>query len=103
MPVRVYSNPLKVVRTQFITIDLSVARSDESIWSGYGRALSVIRVGTGEFTLKVIRLDGSEESYTQSDLISGMVFENSFMELKVTNSAQAGVTNPIIAVDYEVV
>ena len=102
MPLYSYSSPVKPKKIKMITIDLSTARTDETIFSGYITSVTIIEKGEGVFTLKFVYLDGSTEEYTQDELLSGMVIENIVKEIRCTNNAQTGVTNPKIAVEYEV-
>jgi len=102
MPLYSYSKPVKPRKIKIIEIDLSTARNDEVIFSGYITSISILQRGNGSYSLKLIYLDGSSETYSREELLSGMVFENIVKEIRFTNTAQSDVINPRIAVEYEV-
>ena len=88
------------------TLDLSTERSDKSLIeegvlpSGkVFSSLTVVRVGTGSFTVKLKFADGSTTSYSSDELVNGYMMDREFTDVLVTNSSQT-VTNPTFVVDW---
>jgi len=63
-------------------------------------AVTVLDKGTGSFTLHLIFYDGTEFSLNQDELANGDVLEWDIQELRITNTAQTGVTLKLLT-DYQ--
>jgi len=88
-------------------VDLSVERVDRSlVEEGLIPAgkeflyLTVVRVGTGMWSLKQRLLDGSTIEYTNDELSNGYVIVRSFTDIIFTNPPQSGVQNPRFIVEW---
>jgi len=82
------------------TIDLGTAR-DRVLRATDIVAVTILDKGTGSFTLHFIFYDGTEFDLTQDEVSNGDVMEWDIQELRITNSAQSGVTLKLL-VDYQV-
>jgi len=80
-------------------IDLGVAR-DRVLVAKDCVAVTILDKGTGSFTLHFIFYDGTEFRLDQDELANGDVLEWDVQELRITNTAQAGVTLKLL-VDYQ--
>jgi len=81
------------------TIDLGTAR-DRVLVANNIVAVTILDKGTGSFTLHFIFYDGTEFSLDQDELANGDVLEWDIQELRITNTAQSGVTLKLL-VDYQ--
>jgi len=73
------------------TIDLGVDRTRILIANNI-TACHVLDKGTGSFTLHFVFYDGTELSLDQGEVNTGDIFRWDIQELRITNSAQAGLT-----------
>jgi len=87
-------------------VSLATARSDASLideWGLTGKApfysLTVVEVGDGVFTVKVVFKDGRSIVFSQAELARGFVVDIEFTDLRMTNTPQS-VTNPVFVVDW---
>jgi len=81
------------------TIDLGTAR-DRVLLAKDIVAVTVLDKGTGSFTLHFIYYDGTDFDLTQDEVSNGDVMEWDIQELRITNSAQPGVTLKLL-IDYQ--
>jgi len=81
------------------TIDLGVVR-DRVLLAKDCVAVTILDKGTGSFTLYFIFYDGTELSLDQGELADGDVLQWDIQELRITNSAQAGLTLKLL-VDFQ--
>jgi len=72
-------------------IDLSEAR-DRTLIAKDCVAVTILDKGTGTFTLHFIFFDGTEFKLTQDEVLNGDVFEWDIQALRITNTAQPGLT-----------
>jgi len=63
-------------------------------------AVTVLDKGTGSFTLHFIFYDGTDFDLTQDEVLNGDVFQWDIQELRITNSAQSGLTLKLL-IDYQ--
>ena len=94
-------------RAKKIELDLSQARTDYSLVQHKQLpsdttfySLSILKKGTGSWTMKMVFDDGSYVEYTSDEVDDGYVIERRFIDLKFTNSAQTEVENPKFIVDW---
>jgi len=80
-------------------LDLGVAR-DRVLIAKECVAVTVLDKGTGSFTLHFQFFDGTEIELTQDEVANGDVLEWDITELRLTNTAQTGVTLKLL-VDYQ--
>jgi len=73
------------------TIDLGTAR-DHALIDNDIVAVTILDKGTGSFTLHFIFYDGTDFDLTQDEVLNGDVFQWNIQELRITNSAQSGLT-----------
>jgi len=73
------------------TIDLGTAR-DRALIDNDIVAVTVLNKGTGSFTLHFIFYDGTELNLNQDEVLNGDVLQWDIQELRITNSAQPGLT-----------
>jgi len=73
------------------TIDLGTAR-DRRLVANNIVAVTVLDKGTGSFTLHFIFYDGTELNLNQDEVSNGDKFSWDIQELRITNSAQTGLT-----------
>jgi hypothetical protein len=90
--------PNKIERLE---IDLSIARTDEEIASR-GISFSVIRRGTGSWQLTFTWLDKTTTTFNSDELSAGVHIDAEYKNILFTNTAQAGVTNPIFTRGYRI-
>jgi len=64
-------------------------------------AVTILDKGTGTFTLHFIFYDGTELELNQDELYTGDVMSWDIQELRITNSAQSGVTLKLL-IDYQI-
>jgi len=90
-----------------ITVDLSTVRSDKSlVQEGLlpsGKTffyLTVLRVGNGTWSLKQVLPDNTTIAYDNSELANGYLMVRRFVDILFSNSAQTGVTNPILLIEW---
>jgi len=81
------------------TIDLGTAR-DRVLRATDIVAVTILDKGTGSFTLHFIFYDGTDFDLTQDEVLNGDVFQWDIQELRITNSAQPGVTLKLL-IDYQ--
>jgi len=81
------------------TIDLGTAR-DRVLVANNIVAVTILDKGTGSFTLHFIFYDGTELSLDQDEVLNGDVFQWDIQELRITNSAQSGLTLKLL-IDYQ--
>jgi len=55
-------------------------------------AVTILDKGTGSFTLHFIFYDGTELELNQDEVLNGDVLQWDIQELRITNSAQSGLT-----------
>jgi len=72
-------------------LDLGTAR-DRVLVANDIVAVTVLDKGTGSFTLHFIFYDGTELELNQDEVLNGDVLQWDIQELRITNSAQAGLT-----------
>jgi len=72
-------------------LDLGVARNRVLI-AGDIVAVTILDKGTGLFTLHFIFYDGTRLELNQDEVANGNVFQWDIQELRITNTAQAGLT-----------
>jgi len=72
-------------------LDLGVARDRVLIASDIV-AVTILDKGTGTFTLHFIFYDGTKLELNQAEVSNGDVFQWDIQELRITNTAQTGVT-----------
>jgi len=72
-------------------LDLGVAR-DRVLIAGDIVALTILSKGTGSFTLHFIFYDGTRLELNQDEVANGDVFQWDIQELRITNTAQTGLT-----------
>jgi hypothetical protein len=82
-------------------LDLGVARNKALIAADIV-ALTILDKGTGTFTLHFKFYDGTEFDLTSGEVATGDKFEWDITELRVSNTAQPGVTLKLLA-DKQVV
>jgi len=82
-------------------IDLGEAR-DKVLIAKDCVAVTILDKGTGTFILHFIFFDGTELTLDQDEVASGDVFEWDIHELRITNTAQAGLTLKLL-IDYQIV
>jgi len=64
-------------------------------------AVTILDKGTGSFTLHFIFYDGTELSLDQDELYTGDTMSWDIQELRITNTAQPGVTLKLLT-DYQI-
>jgi hypothetical protein len=74
-----------------VTVDLGTAH-DREILASDVTAVYVLDKGTGTFTLTFIFPDETEIELDQDEVTNGESFEWDVKELRITNTAQSGVT-----------
>jgi hypothetical protein len=74
-----------------VTVDLGTAH-DREILATDVTAVYILDKGTGSFTLTFIFEDGTEFDLDQNEVTNGESFEWDVKELRITNTAQSGVT-----------
>jgi len=72
-------------------LDLGTAR-DRVLVDNDIVAVTILDKGTGTFTLHFIFYDGTEFTLNQDEVSNGDVFRWDIQELRITNSAQPGLT-----------
>jgi len=72
-------------------LDLGVAR-DRTLISKDIVSVVILDPGVGNFTLHFIFYDGTELTLDQDEVVEGDVYSWDVQELRLTNTAQAGVT-----------
>jgi len=80
-------------------IDLGVAR-DRVLIAKDCVAVTILDKGTGTFTLHFQFFDGTELTLDQDELATGDLIRWDIQELRITNSAQAGLTLKLL-IDYQ--
>jgi len=81
-------------------IDLGVAR-DRVLIAKDCVAVTILDKGTGSFSLHFIFYDGTEFNLDQGEVSNGDKFRWDIQELRITNTAQAGLTLKLL-VDFQV-
>jgi len=81
------------------TIDLGTAR-DRTLVANNIVAVTILNKGTGSFTLHFVFYDGTDFDLTQDEVLNGDVFQWDIQELRITNSAQSGLTLKLL-IDYQ--
>jgi len=72
-------------------LDLGTAR-DRVLVANDIVAVTILDKGTGSFTLHFIFYDGTELELNQDEVLNGDVLQWDIQELRITNSAQSGLT-----------
>jgi len=72
-------------------LDLGTAR-DRVLIANDIVAVTILDKGTGSFTLHFIFYDGTDFDLTQDEVLNGDVLQWDIQELRITNSAQSGLT-----------
>jgi len=80
-------------------IDLGVAR-DRVLIAKDCVAVTILDKGTGTFTLHFIFFDGTEFSLDQDEIANGDVLQWDVQALRITNSAQTGLTLKLL-IDFQ--
>jgi hypothetical protein len=81
----------KATRAKKIVIPLDTARNNELLGSDLS-AVEILDKSTGSFSLKFVFPDLTELTLDQTEVSNGKRFEWDIAELRITHSAQAGVT-----------
>jgi len=81
------------------TLDLGTAR-DRVLLAKDIVAVTILDKGTGSFTLHFIFYDATELSLDQDELYTGDTMSWDIQELRITNTAQSGVTLKLLT-DYQ--
>jgi len=81
-------------------LDLGVAR-DRVLIAKDCVAVTILDKGTGSFTLHFIFYDGTELSLDQDEVANGDVVHWDIQELRITNTAQTGLTLKLLT-DFQV-
>jgi len=84
-----------------LEVDLGVARDDVYL-EGPITALSILEKGAGTFILHFRFFDGTRLELDQDEVMDGDVYQWDIQELRLTNSAQAGLTLKLL-VDIQVI
>ena len=99
---------LRANRAVKFEVDLSAERQYGSIIKEFDLeahrpflSLTILTLGTGNFTLVQRFEDGSTISYTQAELASGYVMDREYIDILINNAVQA-VTNPVLLVEWRV-
>jgi len=80
-------------------LDLGVAR-DRILIAKDCVAVTILDKGTGSFTLHFIFFDGTELDLDQDEVLNGDVLQWDIQELRVTNTAQTGLTLKLL-IDFQ--
>jgi len=80
-------------------LDLGVAR-DRVLVAKDCVAVTILDKGTGSFTLHFIFYDGTELELDNTEVLNGDVLQWDIQELRITNSAQAGLTLKLL-IDFQ--
>jgi len=80
-------------------LDLGVAR-DRTLIAKDCVAVTILDKGTGSFTLTFIFYDGTSLELDQGEVSNGDVLEWDIQELRITNTAQAGLTLKLL-IDFQ--
>jgi hypothetical protein len=87
-------------------VSLATARSNASLIDEWGLtnkapffSLTIIRVGTGVFSIRTYFTATGYVEYTQDELSDGFIIDHQFIDLKMTNASQT-VTNPKFLIDW---
>jgi len=81
-------------------LDLGTAR-DRTLVAKDIVAVTILDKGTGSFTLYFIFYDGTELSLDQGEVYTGDTMSWDIQELRITNTAQPGVTLKLLT-DYQI-
>jgi len=73
------------------TIKLDVAQDKALVWADCV-GLMILDKGTGSFTLTIVYPDKSELELNQDEVLNGDTFLWDMAEIRITNTAQAGLT-----------
>jgi len=87
-------------KAQKHVIDLGTAR-EKTLVAYECVAVTILDKGTGSFTLHFIFYDGTELTLNQDELANGDLFQWDIQELRITNTAQTGLTLKLL-VDFQV-
>jgi len=82
-----------------LVIDLGTER-DRVLQASNIVAVTILDKGTGTFTLHFIFYDATELSLDQDEVSTGDVFQWDIQELRITNTAQTGLTLKLL-IDYQ--
>jgi len=82
-------------------LDLGVAR-DRTLIAKDCVAVTILDKGTGNFTLHFIFFDGTKLELDQDEVLNGDTFQWDIQELRITNSAQTGVTLKLL-LDFQII
>ena len=87
-------------------VNLETVRDNASLieeWGLTGKApffsLTVLRVGTGTFTIRTYFTDTDYVEYAQDELGNGYLIDRQLVDLRITNTSQT-VTNPKFIIDW---
>jgi len=86
-------------KAEKLVIDLGVER-DRVLIAKDCVAVTILDKGTGMFKLHFIFFDGTEFSLDQDELANGDVLEWDIQALRITNSAQTGLTLKLL-IDFQ--
>jgi len=87
-------------KAEKLVIDLGVAR-EKTLVAYDCVAVTILDKGTGSFTLHFIFYDGTELTLNQDELANGDLFQWDIQELRITNTAQTGLSLKLL-VDFQV-
>jgi len=87
-------------KAEKVVLDLGVARDRVLIAKDCTAGL-ILDKGTGSFTLHFVFFDGTELELNQDEVSNGDLFRWDIQELRVSNTAQAGLTLKLL-LDYQV-
>jgi len=86
-------------KAEKLTPDLGTAR-ERTLLAKDIVAVTILDKGTGNFVLHFIFYDATELSLDQDEVSTGDVFQWDIQELRITNTAQTGLTLKLL-VDYQ--
>jgi len=86
-------------KAEKVELDLGEAR-DRTLIAKDCVAVTILDKGTGTFTLHFIFFDGTEFSLNQDELTNGDVLEWDIQALRITNTAQSGLTLKLL-IDFQ--
>jgi len=86
-------------KAEKLVIDLGTAR-DKTLVAHDCVAVTILDKGVGSFTLHFIFYDGTSLELNQDELANGDLFQWDIQELRITNTAQTGLTLKLL-VDFQ--
>jgi len=97
----------KANRAYKAEVDLSVARDNASLieeWNLRGKepflSLSILRAGTGIYTIRTYFTDTNYIEYTRDELDRISIIDRQMIDVRMTNPAQTNVVNPCFVIDW---